>query len=258
MPSQRVVRVAKALPTPAQDVLRKARIALRRQLPPRTLTRLERRLDPVARHPYARGTPIDRYYIDHFFRRWNGPLGRGREIRGVVLEFYNTEYANAFGGWGRPDSPITAVEIVDIAQNPNASVRADIADAPQLSSQSFDVVICTQVLQLVFDVQAAVATLARILRPGGVLYVTVPGVSPSLGADFAGGGTDYWRFTSASIRELLLRQFAAESLTIDGYGNILAALGSLHGLAAEEFSSAELDYRDPAFETLIAARAVRS
>ncbi len=34
-----------------------------------------------------------------------------------------------------------------------------------------------------------------------------------------------------------------------------AAIASLHGLAAEELTSDELDYRDPDYEVLIAVRA---
>ena len=41
----------------------------------------------------------------------------------------------------------------------------------------FDCAIVTQTLQFVYDVRAALATLHRILAPGGVLLATVPGIT---------------------------------------------------------------------------------
>lgn len=42
---------------------------------------------------------------------------------------------------------------------------------------------------------------------------------------------------------------------IEAFGNVLAAVGFLHGLAAAEFSNAELDLQDPCYQVLVAARA---
>jgi SAM-dependent methyltransferase len=215
---------------------------------------LERRLEPVQRNPFGRGSPIDRYYIERFLRRWDGPPPAEREIKGRVLEFYDTQYATLVGCAGTASSLVVATDVIDVVDNPRATVRADIAHAPQLASETYDTIICTQVLQLVFDLHAAFATLARLLKPGGTLYVTVPGISPDLG-HVEGGGIKYWRFTAASVRTLMLDQFAPEDVVVEAFGNVLAAVGFLHGLAAEEFTAAELDVRDPAYETLIAARA---
>ena len=44
--------------------------------------------------------------------------------------------------------------------------------------------ICTQTLQLVFDVGAAVQTLHRILKPGGVALVTIPGITQMSGDEW--------------------------------------------------------------------------
>ena len=248
--------IARALPEPVRDALRELRKTVNRQLPPRRVAKLGARLVPVRSDLFARGTPVDRYYIDNFFRRWNDPPSAS-EIHGRVLEFYNAQYASAFGGWGGQGSSVSEVEVLDIVENPRATIRGDITDAPQLADGSFDVVICTQVLQLVFHLPRAISTMARILRPGGVLYITVPGVSPGVTPQTEGGGVDHWRFTTASIRQLLMAEFPPEDVIVEGFGNVLAAVASLHGLAAEEFAPAELDHCDPAFETLVAARAIR-
>jgi SAM-dependent methyltransferase len=54
-----------------------------------------------------------------------------------------------------------------------ALVRGDVAALP-FDKASFDGVVCGEVLEHVADDGAAVAELARVLRPGGVLVATVP------------------------------------------------------------------------------------
>ncbi len=54
---------------------------------------------------------------------------------------------------------------------------ADIVDLPYADG-SFDVVICSEVLEHLSDGKAAVAELVRVLKPGGNLVVTVPRYLP--------------------------------------------------------------------------------
>jgi hypothetical protein len=51
--------------------------------------------------------------------------------------------------------------------------------------------------------------------------------------------------------------FPASDVTIATYGNVLAAVASLHGLAMEEMAQDELDYLDPDYEALIGIRAAK-
>jgi SAM-dependent methyltransferase len=76
-----------------------------------------------------------------------------------------------------------------------------------LPDESFDCVICLEVLEHVADPFAAALELQRILRPGGNLLLTVPflhgyhGVIDSQSAthdDFP----DYWRFTHQGLQKL--------------------------------------------------------
>jgi hypothetical protein len=53
------------------------------------------------------------------------------------------------------------------------------------------------------------------------------------------------------------RAFAPAHVQAVAYGNVLAAVAFLHGLAAEELTPAELDYQDADFEVLIGVRAVK-
>jgi ubiquinone/menaquinone biosynthesis C-methylase UbiE len=51
----------------------------------------------------------------------------------------------------------------------------DKADLP-MPAETYDVVICSEVLEHVYDVDHALAELARVLKPGGAGLVTVPNV----------------------------------------------------------------------------------
>jgi SAM-dependent methyltransferase len=233
----------------------KVRRALRRVHAPnprRSVVHLDQRLKPIQRDPWARGLPIDRYYIDRFFERWNN--AETGDIAGSVLEFYDTRYASAVGGWGGAASRVARVDVIDVMANPRATIRADIADAPELPSAAYDAIVCTQVLQYLPDPHRGVATLRRLLRPGGVLYITVPGLAPNRGP-VEGGGIEYSRFTIAGTEAMLRRSFLSGEFVVQAFGNVLTAIASLHGLASDEFSASELDFRDPAFEVLIVARA---
>jgi SAM-dependent methyltransferase len=191
---------------------------------------------------FDRGRPVDRYYIDAFFESHRD------DIHGRVLEILNTEYTSRFG------LGVDHADILDIdPANRQATIVADLAAADLISADSFDCFILTQTLQFIFDVKSAIAHSHRILRPGGVLLVTVPAVSRL--ADE--GYTDYWRFTPASCARLFGDVFGAEQVTITAYGNVLTSVAFLEGMAHEELSKRELDVIDARYPVILAIRAVK-
>jgi SAM-dependent methyltransferase len=54
------------------------------------------------------------------------------------------------------------------------------AGYPEIASDRYDVVVCEQVLEHLDRLDAALATLARVVRPGGVLVIGVPIFFPPL------------------------------------------------------------------------------
>jgi SAM-dependent methyltransferase len=210
-----------------------------------------RRLTPISRRRGAdRGTPIDRYYIKHFLSRYAGQdqyvLG---DIRGRVLEVGDDTYSRMFGhGVAQQDI------LHGDASNRRATIVADLSQADAIPSGTYDCVLCTQTLLLVYDVRGALHHLHRVLKPGGVLFVTVPGISHICRPDADLGG-DFWRFTTWSMRRLFEEHFAPEEVTVEAYGNVLSSIAFLEGLAAEELKAHELDARDPDYELLVAVRA---
>ena len=195
---------------------------------------------------YDRGTPVDRFYIEGFLERY------GRDVRGRVLEVKDSGYTRRFGG-----PRVTHREVLDIdANNPNASIVADLASGIGIPSDTFDCIILTQVMQFIYDLPAAVATLHRILRPEGVLLLTVPGISQVAYRQL--GPSWHWSFTEASVTRLLSEHFQNPAPRVELHGNVLAATALLQGIAYEELSSRELEAHDPDYQVIIAARAAKS
>jgi len=206
-----------------------------------------RRLTPIsANWGFDRGLPIDRYYIEAFL------ASCASDIRGRVLEIEDDMYTRRFGGDG-----VTARDILHVNdENRRATIVADLARAEHVPSDQFDCVILTQTLHIIYDTRAVLATLNRILKPGGVLLATFPGLSRTSHEEWAGSW--FWGFTTASARRLFEDAFGPGPVSVQAFGNVLTASAFLYGLAAEELRRDELDHHDPDFEVLIAVRAMKA
>jgi SAM-dependent methyltransferase len=175
------------------------------------------------------------------------------EVRGRVLEVGEDSYTRRFGG--------TRVDRVDVlhvdAGNSAATIVADLTGAPNIPDDTFDCVICLQTLLLIWDVPAAVETIHRVLAPGGVALVTVPGITRVNRAEADQWG-DWWRFTAQSARRLFEDSFGEGAVDVEAYGNVLAATAQLYGIAAEELRAEELAHRDRDYEVVLGVRAVKA
>jgi predicted SAM-dependent methyltransferase len=125
-------------------------------------------LSPVSQNwGWERGGSIDRYYIDPFL---NAALS---ERSGRFLEFGSPTYMR----FVEPGN-IELYDIIDIDQyNPEATIISDIQTLPSSLNNTFDVIICTQVLQLVQRPELAVRRMREALRPNGLLILSVPFIS---------------------------------------------------------------------------------
>ncbi len=191
-----------------------------------------------------RGTPVDRYYIGGFLR------ANQAAIRGEVLEFGDDAY---FRQLAAPGSTLSVFHATP--GNSRASIVGDLGSPSFLEGRefAFDGIICTQVLQFIFPVQQAIENLYAMLRPGGVLLVTASGISQISRYDMDRWG-EYWRFTSLSLRKLFEAGCPGAELDIEAHGNVLAAVGFLHGLSTEELGARALDRRDPDYEVSLCVR----
>ncbi len=206
-----------------------------------------RRLRPISTEwGFDRGRPIDRYYIERFLEC------HCQDVRGHVLEIEDDAYTRRFGG-----DRVSKSDVLHVMEgNPAATIIADLTHADHIPSDTFDCIILTQTLHLIFDVRAALVTLNRILKAGGILLATFPGITKISHSEWSGSW--FWAFTSCSARRLFEEVFLPGSVQVESHGNVLAAASFLYGLAVEELSPKDLDYYDPDYEVSITVRATKS
>jgi SAM-dependent methyltransferase len=109
-----------------------------------------------------------------------------------------------------------SVQTLDVPGS--AADFAGTAENTGLPEASFDVVLCTQVLEHCNDPWRAVQEMHRILRPGGYLIASAPHVW-----FFHPHPTDHWRFTQQGLAHLCRSAgFEVEQLLSQG-GTVLAA-----------------------------------
>ena len=203
---------------------------------------------PVScKYGFDRGTPVDRYYISRFLSR------HSQLIRGRTLEVGDRGYTERYGADRVSHSDVLNVR----AGVPGTTIVADLTHGEGIADCSFDCIVLTQTLQLIFDVTSAMHTRRRILKPGGTLLLSVPGTISQIETG-PWKSVWHWGFTRLSIERLLREAFPSGDIEIAEYGNVLASVAFLEGLASEELHTAELDFRDPLYPLLICARATKA
>jgi SAM-dependent methyltransferase len=202
-----------------------------------------RRLRPVSDvWGFDRGSPVDRHYIESFLEEHRS------DVRGTCLELLNAGYTRRFGG-----DRVTSAGVLDIdSANRAATVTGDLTRHGTLAAGTLDCFILTQTLQHIYDVRAALANAYTALKPGGVLLITVPAI-----IKVHREPEDYWRFTADALRRLIRDSMPGAVFDVRTYGNLLASVAFLMGLAAHELTAKERDTHDHEHPLVVAARAVK-
>jgi SAM-dependent methyltransferase len=196
----------------------------------------------------GRGQCIDRYYIERF-------LASHRDaIHGQVAEVGDAQYTAQFGA-----DRVAQSHVLDLNdQNDQRTLTIDLTRTEQVPEGLFDCIIATQVLLFIRDYSSAIRSLYKMLKNGGVLLVTLPGISPLVvGPMVDGVGEDLWRFTDRSASCEFGAVFGESHIEVCTYGNVLSATAFLHGLVSEELTTRELEHHDPSYQVLIGVRATK-
>jgi SAM-dependent methyltransferase len=117
------------------------------------------------------------------------------------------------GGRLQPYRPLFAERAdqyyaADLRPGPLVNVVASAGQLP-FASDSFDVVVCTQVLEYVARPQEAVDEIRRVLKAGGSLLLSVPSIFPR------DSDPEYWRFLPSAVR-MMLSGFAEVEVEAEG------------------------------------------
>lgn len=136
--------------------------------------------------------------IDHSLRRRyldRDLVSASDVLRGAVLEIGGGR-AGRRGTFQPPQSQVSQWTYLDRNATRRPHVRGDASALP-MKAGIFDVVVCLEMLEYVREPKDALAEMARVLKPQGVLLLSTPFVHRADAAD------DYWRFTEPGLRALL-------------------------------------------------------
>jgi len=190
-----------------------------------------------------RGMPIDRYYIEKFLSI-NSTL-----ISGIVLEIADNSYSKKFG------HNVTQSIVMHVEKSGSDSdiLVANLETGEGIHDNIVDCFIITQTLLCIYDIKSAIKNALRLIKPGGVLLATVPGITQISRYDMDRWG-HYWSFTDLSMRSLFEEFVPPESIDIKTYGNVKTASAFLYGLAHHEIPRKDLMVNDQDYQLLITAK----
>jgi SAM-dependent methyltransferase len=176
-------------------------------------------------------------------------------VRAPLAAWLRTEAARAAADLGRyrvldvgcgfrPYEPFFrphASEYVGVDRdNPAADLQGTVEALP-VADGSFDVVLCTQVLEHADDPAAAVRELARVVAPGGRVLASTHGT-----AVYHPAPNDYWRWTHTGLEQLFTRNADWSGVTVRPGAGTAACLALLLGtyvdLAAQKVHARPLGY----------------
>jgi SAM-dependent methyltransferase len=167
--------------------------------------------------------------LREFFKRWPAFYYFIAKVFGPVwftglnpvhfLEKYEQEGIKVNLGSG-PRKIRADVMNVDGEPYTGVDVVADITSLP-IESNSVSMIICDNVLEHVPDSKKAVAEIYRILKPGGVAYISTPFLYP-----FHSSPNDYHRWTDQGLRvlfsEFCMREMGVRSGIMSGFSIMLS------------------------------------
>lgn len=174
---------------------------------------VEQRLDTLGLlHTVSAARYQLRKEVDDAIERWvNGDVleaGCGRSPHRSILE--------------RRAASITRLDN-DPRHQPD--VLADMQEMTEIDDGSFDAVLTTQVLEHIPRPLDAFRELARVLKPGGILVLTVPHLSMIHEAPH-----DYFRYTTFGLNELC-RVSCFEIVEVHEVGGLVSFIGHIASVA---------------------------
>ena len=199
----------------------------------------------ISMKPYSRkfgadrGLPIDRFFIQEFLKS-NANFITGR-VAEIGDDFYTIHYGKNID---------CSIVLAGSGIKADSSYACDLTNPESYSfHNSFNCIICTNVLKFILYHDSAIKGLARLTdKNNGICLVTVAGLCNISRYDHERWG-DYWRFTDLSIKLLFEKYF--ETVEIGTYGNAPVAASFILGLSYEDLSKELFNKNDPDYQVII-------
>lgn len=133
--------------------------------------------------------------------RWTPALLSWRHAASVYLEKLKGRVLEAGAGEGNIRAllkgHVTEYVSLDKKHGDGIDLVADIQEMPQVSSASFDSIVCINVFEYLDRPQAALSEFSRVMKSGATLFLSVPFLSPIHDSPH-----DYLRYTPDGISRL--------------------------------------------------------
>jgi SAM-dependent methyltransferase len=171
---------------------------------------------------WSRGTPVDRYYLDHFISAVR------HDVNGDVLEVGGLKTNRETYGFVKAESYLA----IDLKLYRHVDRVADVNVPTSFQENSFDSIVAFNVLEHCEFPHAVAENFWRWLKPGGKVFCMVPAVQR-----FHPAPQDFWRPMPDAMKTIFKR-FTLDKFIV--YGNALSAIASLTGISAEELTTEEL------------------
>jgi SAM-dependent methyltransferase len=130
----------------------------------------------------------------------------------------------------KPYYPFFADHVTDYVgidmdvDNPAADMIGQVEDLP-VADDSFELVLCTQVLEHAGVPDQAISELYRVTAPGGRVLASTHGVQV-----YHPAPVDHWRWTHTGLELLFLRNAAWESVTVTPAGGTATCLAAMSAI----------------------------
>ncbi len=122
------------------------------------------------------------------------------------------------GQFNPPDNQNKNWWYINLDQNTVPNVFGDVTAVP-CKSEFCDSILCTEVLEHLPDPQKCVGEIFRLLKPGGVAFVSTPFLFPVHADPF-----DFQRYTEDGLRHLFSAFTTIEILRMGGYWGTIGML----------------------------------
>lgn len=144
-----------------------------------------------------------------------------REFIGYAGKYISGKMLDLGAGRGKYKNELkkNAAEYVafDMVEGDNIDVVGDAENLP-FADETFNTIVCTQVLEHVARPWLVASQISRVLKVGGICVITAPFINP-----FHSDPNDYYRYTPEGLKSLLPKE-EFEIIESGGYGRLFTVL----------------------------------